>query len=245
MSRFFIDGGEITAGHIILKGEDVNHIKKVLRLEKGDNIILCDGECTDYLAEIEAFENGCVFAAVKNSYKNTNEPPVSITLFQGIPKSDKMDFIVQKSVELGVSRIVPVTNERTVVRINSGKDADNKVSRWRRIALEAAKQCNRGIIPLIDYPMDFMKALEDAGKHELAIIPYEMEKETGIGAYIKKENVKNAAVMIGPEGGFTQKEAELASDSGIRPVTLGPRILRTETAGIMVLSIMMYELGDV
>lgn len=246
MPRFFVKTSDIHSDTIDITGEDVNHIKKVLRLNINDNIIVCDGNENDYLVRIESFEKDLVKTAVIDSFKNKNEPPVDITLFQGVPKSDKMDFIIQKSIELGVKSIVPVMTERTIVRLDGRKDAENKVSRWQRIALEAAKQCNRGLIPRIELPVSFNEALSLAKELELSIIPYEKETVGGLKNFLtNSRGVKKIGVIIGPEGGFSENEIEKAAQNGIKSVTLGPRILRTETAGLTVLSILAYELGDV
>ncbi|MCX8131006.1 MAG: 16S rRNA (uracil(1498)-N(3))-methyltransferase [Clostridia bacterium] len=245
MPKFFIEKENISGNYIYIYGDDVNHIRRVLRLKCGDNIIVCDGNGYDYDVRIECFEQEAVKTSIVSTSANISEPPVDVTLFQGIPKSDKMDFIIQKSVELGVNRIIPVSTERTVVRIDSKKDAESKVSRWQRIALEAAKQCNRGAIPQISFPISYLESLDLAKQADLAIIPYEKETGNGLRVLIKEKNIKKLSILIGPEGGFSEKEIENAIRYGINPVTLGPRILRTETAGIAVISILMYELGDI
>jgi len=243
MSKFFINAENIHDNSIIITGDDVDHIRKVLRLGSGDRIVLSDGMGNDYMVKIERYESGLVYTSIVSVEKSNTEPPIEITLFQGIPKSDKMDFIVQKSVELGVKRIVPVMTARTVVRFAGDKDMDSKVKRWQRISLEAAKQCNRGIVPKIDMPLSIEEALEVSADADFAVIPYEKEARNHIKSLIGSE-LKKAAVFIGPEGGFTEEEVEKALLRNVKPVTLGPRILRTETAGIVVLSILMYELGD-
>lgn len=244
MSRFFIDSIDSSSGHISIFGEDVNHIKNVLRLSKGDRLSLSDGKGMDYLAEILKLDPGCITAGITDSWANKTEPPVDVTLFQGIPKSDKMDFIVQKSVELGIRKIIPVINHRTVVRFENAKDRDRKVERWQKIALEAAKQCNRGVIPEIGHVLGYDEALHYSKENELNVIPYEKETSQGLKSIISCMNPAKIGIFIGPEGGFTEDEAERAAVSGIKPVSLGPRILRTETAGIAVISIIMYVLGD-
>lgn len=245
MPKFFVDKSNISSDKVVITGEDVGHIKKVLRLRCGDNIIVCDSNGTDYSAAIKEFENESVIAEIIGSKNNSSEPPIEVTLFQGIPKSDKMDYIIQKSVELGVNSIVPVLTDRTVVRIDNKKDADNKVARWQRIALEAAKQSNRGIVPVIGYPITLDKALETLKSYDISIIPYEKESTRKLKDYLQRDKYRKISVFIGPEGGFSEKEVEKSLEAGAVPVTLGPRILRTETAGIMVLSILMYTLGDV
>ncbi len=245
MPKFFVSKENITDSVIKIIGDDVNHIKRVLRLKSGDNIIVCDGEGTDYNVEIADINQDSVYTNVISSNLSGTEAPVDITLFQGVPKSDKMDFIIQKSVELGVRRIVPVITERTVVKIESKKDKDNKTSRWQRIASEAAKQCNRGIIPDVSEPVKYVDGLKMAQEFDLSIIPYEKEEESRLRLYLQDKSIKRISVFIGPEGGFTETEIQAAIINNVRPVTLGPRILRTETAGITALSILMYELGDI
>lgn len=247
MSRFFINRYDISNDRVELSGEDVNHVRNVLRLKSGDGITLCDGLGKDYTAVIDRFEAGKAVVSIINSFENKSEPPIDIILFQGIPKSDKMDLIIQKSVELGVKSIVPVVTERTVVKIENSGDAARKAARWQRISFEAAKQCDRGIIPQIGFPVGFGQALEMLKESDVSFISYENEKEFSFKSYLGNNraiNMKNISVLVGPEGGFSSEEADNAVLSGIKPVSLGPRILRTETAGIAVLSIIMYELGD-
>ncbi len=245
MSKFFVNGENISSDSITITGEDVVHIKKVLRLKSGDNIIVSDGLGIDYHVKIEKINSSTVDTKIISSCKNASEPPVDIVLFQGLPKSDKMDFIIQKGVELGVKKIVPVITERTVVKI-SKDNYKKKHQRWNRISMEAAKQCNRGIIPKVEYPINFKDAVDTLPNNGFKILPYEKEKSQGIKGILKeKSNTKDVFICIGPEGGFCDKEIELALKNQFNIISLGPRILRTETAGIVVLSILMYELGDV
>jgi 16S rRNA (uracil1498-N3)-methyltransferase len=244
MPKFFVKSLDIFNQEINITGDDINHIKNVLRLRLGDNIIVTDERGMDYTVKLESFEATHIRTSIIQSYINKSEPNVKVTLFQGIPKSDKMDLIIQKCVELGVSKIVPVVTERTIVKIENQKDAIKKTERWQKIILEAAKQCNRGIVPQIMIPISFNEALECAGEAELGIIPYEKEVSNGLRGLLK-QGIKSVSVIIGPEGGFTENEIKRAENKGIKAVTLGPRILRTETAGIAVMSILMYELGDV
>ncbi|WP_114297124.1 16S rRNA (uracil(1498)-N(3))-methyltransferase [Anaerobacterium chartisolvens] len=245
MPKFFISKEDICNNAVTIKGEDVSHIKRVLRLKCGDTLQVCDGAGTDYTVRVENFEKDCIIAGIISSERNNAEPPIDIVLFQGIPKSDKMDFIIQKSVELGVKSIIPVSTDRTVVKIANEKDAGVKTARWQKIALEASKQCNRGTIPHIGVPVSFEDALRQASDTaELCIIPYEKETGSFLKPIIKGSKTKRIAVFVGPEGGFTENEVRRSQDFNIRPITLGPRILRTETAGIAVISILMYELGD-
>ena len=245
MSRYFVNSTQIIDNTITILGEDYQHLKKVLRAEKGDLItVCCDG--FDYTAEITQIDSDFISSVIIDKKKNVTEAPIRVTLYQGLPKADKMELIVQKCIELGVNEIVPVLTERCISKINTNKDAQNKVSRWQKIALEAAKQCNRGIIPKIGMPIQFNEAVNAASKMDLSVIPYEKEIETGLNAIVSQcSDAATASIFIGPEGGFTELEMQLAESHGIKKISLGPRILRTETAGMVALSLMMYELGDV
>ena len=252
MARFFVktDPLELQNGRITITGHDVNHIANVLRASKGDELVLCDGAGTDYHVVIDQISKEKIGTVIRDARASATEPPVGITLFQGIPKADKMDYIIQKCVELGVRSIVPVITSRSVVRFGSARDAAAKTARWNRIALEAAKQCDRGIVPEVNGPVKFDEALELADGYGLKLFPYEEEKEGSLRKVLQEHRMAmmgsspGIAVFIGPEGGFDPEEAEKAVKSGFKPVTLGPRILRTETAGIAVAAIVMYELGD-
>lgn len=255
MSRFFVkkDAVDKSHGRITITGEDVKHIRNVLRSVPGDALELSDGAGTDFDVTIESIEKENIITRINGSGSNRTESPIDITLFQGIPKADKMDFIIQKCVELGVNRIVPVMTVRTVVKFDNAKDAAAKAARWQRIALEAAKQCDRGIVPAVDVPVRFAEALKLAGSSPLRFIPYEEETGGNLRTHLEKAKAENfaegrqrvkIAIFIGPEGGFASEEVAKAAESGFVSVTLGPRILRTETAGIAVVSIIGYELGD-
>ncbi len=245
MSRYFVEESQIGNGRVSIIGEDFQHLKKVLRAKIKDQVLVCCGGF-DYTAEIENINDSSIICSITDINKNYTESPLKVTLFQGLPKSDKMELIIQKCVELGVSGIVPVITERCVTRINTDKDAQSKLARWQKIAREAAKQCNRGIIPNIHYPISFKEAVVMASEAQLAVIPYEKESAVGFKNIVARyQGVTSGSIMIGPEGGFEDKEIQLAQDSGIQKISLGPRILRTETAGMVALSLMMYELGDV
>lgn len=252
MSRFFISIDSVDSENniITITGEDVKHIRSVLRSVPGDLLELSDGSGMDYEVVVETVGKDSITAKITRVWPNNTEPPVNITLFQGIPKADKMEFIIQKCIELGISRIVPVITDRTVIKFANSCDSSAKAVRWNRIALEAAKQCDRGIIPKVDEPVRFDEALKLAECCDLKLLPYEEEKSGSLRKYLNEQkqlcesgNKANVAVFIGPEGGFAPMEAQRAVRCGFRSVTLGPRILRTETAGITVISIIMYELG--
>lgn len=241
MHRFFVKKQSILKDRITLLGEDVQHISKVLRLKCGDRIVLCDGEGTDYITAIESMNKDSIGTIILEKEASRGEPDIDTVLYQGIPKSTKMDTIIQKCTEMGIKRIVPVSTVRTVVRLESEKDERKKVERWTKIAEEAAKQSGRGIIPIVDMPVNLQQALSFATELDLVIIPYELEEVLPIKEVISKTKIRSIGFFIGPEGGFEPSEMEKAREMGAVPVTLGRRILRTETAGIAVLASIMYE----
>lgn len=245
MHKFFIPAENFYDNQVLIKGDDVKHIYKVLRLSNGDRISVnnCNGK--EYIGEIANINKECVTVNILEELQLNNESPVKVILYQGLPKSSKMDFIVQKSVEIGVTSIVPVITERVISKsdINEFKKTD----RWTRIALEACKQCKRSIIPEVSSPVYFDDMLKRIESIDLIVVPYENEENFGIHkmlSEINKAGIKSIAVVIGPEGGFEEEEILKLKSVGAFIVTLGPRILRTETAGIVAASILMYELGD-
>jgi len=244
MPRFFIDKSAINGSTASITGQDATHISRVLRLKSGDELVLCDGRGNDYIALIANIDKEKVTVNITEQKKNQNEPLALVTLFQGIPKSDKMDFIIQKCVEIGIMSIVPIITEHVVVKVDQKEAVNKRVERWNKISFEAAKQSERGIVPKIAAPMEFHDALHMVGGKYSAVIPYEKETKVGLKSFIEGiKGEKEIAVFIGPEGGFAESEVREAVKHGAVPVTLGPRILRTETAGIFVLTILMYELG--
>lgn len=244
MYQFFVEPGQIQDGKIIITGGDVNHIRNVLRMKPGEEIAVSNGiDGREYRCGIETFTENEVICSLRFIKEDAVELPARIYLFQGLPKADKMELIVQKAVELGVYEVIPVTARRCVVKLD-GKKAAGKVGRWQGIAEAAAKQSKRGIIPQVHSVMGMREAVEYASGMEVKLIPYELAEDmrrtreiieaVGPGADI--------AVFIGPEGGFEPGEIQMALEAGIEPVTLGRRILRTETAGLTVLSWLMYHL---
>ncbi|MEA4960350.1 16S rRNA (uracil(1498)-N(3))-methyltransferase [Lutispora sp.] len=244
MHRFFISKDNIKKGNIIITGDDVSHISRVLRIKPGDDIVVCDGQGMDYKVVIENIDKYAVRTRILESRASDGEPGINAVLFQGIPKSTKMDVIIQKCTEIGVRRIVPVETARTVVRLSSEKDGIKKVERWQRIAEEAAKQSGRGIIPKIDMPRSFYESLAEAAELDISLIPYELEKNNNLKMSIHGKKAESIGIFIGPEGGYEDFEIKSALDKGVVPVTLGPRILRTETSGSAVLSCIMYEFDE-
>jgi len=243
MPKFFIKKDSISNSKLLLTGADINHIIKVLRKNVGDILEASDGEGCSYRVEITDVFTDKIIANILEK-KVEKESNISVTLYQSIPKSDKMDIIIQKCTELGISKIVPFTSLRTVVIIDS-KNEDKKLQRWRKIGQEACKQCKRSTIPQISSIYTFEKLLKDIKMHDLCMIAY--EKETLSIKKVLKDNsdAKSIAIIVGPEGGFEEQEIEQARSLGAKSVTLGERILRTETAGMATLCIIMYELEDV
>lgn len=243
MHRFFAEPSQINGNTITITGDDVSHISRVLRLKCGDEIEVCDKNKTDYLCEILEISKTEVVLNIAEKYANNNESDIDITLFQGIPKGDKMDDIVKKCVELGVKKIVPVSMKRTVVKVKSPYP---KTQRLERIMLEASKQCKRGIIPEISEPVSFDEMLKMLScESGLNILPYENEDTVSLKTVLKENSsFKKINIIIGPEGGFDDEEVEAARQNDIHTVTLGPRIMRCETAPIAAVSAVMYELGD-
>lgn len=247
MHKFFVEADKVDRLNrsIVITGSDVNHIKNVLRLNVADQILISDGRRSDYICTIDKIESDRVETTIVEKRKNLAELPTKLVLYQGMPKSDKMEFIVQKAVELGASRVVPVIMDRTVVKVDESK-ADKKVERYNSIALEAAKQCGRGIVPTVGPFMTFEEALKDADSLEANIVPYECAKGMGYTKIIMNSVIgkESLGIFIGPEGGFSDSEIELAKSHGAYCISLGNRILRTETAGLATLAIISFELDE-
>lgn len=244
MPKFFVSPDKIFGGRITIDTEDVQHITKVLRLSEGDVITVSDSTGTDYEAEILELSKSSVQCGILSEKKNDSESNISVTIYQALPKGTKMEYIIQKNTELGVVKIVPCALTRCVVKLD-GKDAKKKCERWQKIADEAAKQSGRGVIPEIGDVIGFKEAVEEMKKSDLYFVPYESEENTGLKSILKdRTDAVNISFMIGPEGGFAPEEIAYIDEKGIKRVTLGPRILRTETAGEATLSMVMYELGD-
>lgn len=244
MPKFFAERDNITNTHIIIDNEDVSHITKVLRLGIGSQIKVCDGRGMDYEAEIEQIESKRIVCRIIYSEKCNNEPNIEVVLFQGIPKASKMDYIIQKTTELGIAKIIPLILDRCVVKIEDKKN--KKQEKWQKIANEAAKQCGRGVIPEVCMPLSLDEAIKYMEDLDLCFVPYECEEKQKLrDTLTKNENVKSVGFIIGPEGGFDGSEIDKIKQAGIETITLGKRILRTETAGEAVLAMVMYELGDI
>ena len=238
MQRFFVEPHQI---HIL--GSDVNHISNVLRMKQGEELWISDGGKKEYRCTIEEFSPDEVLLHIIYAQEPDYELQSRIYLFQGLPKADKMELIIQKAVELGAYEVIPVETKRCVVKLD-GKKAAKKVERWKQIAESAAKQSKRMLIPNVHEVLTFKEALKYAESMDVRLIPYELAK----GMQETKEILadiqpgQSIGIFIGPEGGFEEKEVETAISEGAKPITLGKRILRTETAGLAILSVLMFQL---
>ena len=241
MPHFFVDE-EIESKEYSLFGEDGRHISKSLRMNKGESLTLCSPSGTVHNCVVEEISGDMVKVNVLSSKISEAEPDVKVTLYQALPKGDKMELIIQKAVELGVSEIVPVAMKNCVVKLDE-KKAQSKCKRWQAIAESAAKQSKRTVIPQIQMPLSWKQALEEAKELEVVLVPYENERGMEATREIFRSIPEGASigVMIGPEGGFSPEEiAQL--DKDMHRISLGRRILRTETAGMATLSMLIYEL---
>lgn len=237
MTRLFVDYKIEENTDFALDKEDSKYISSVLRMREGEELVVVDGTGCEIVASVSSVSKDSVVLRAVSRRVCVSESPCKITLYQSVSKGERMDLTIQKSVELGVYRIVPVFSSRCVVR--PGKDS--KIDRWQKIALEAARQSGRGIIPSVSAPMTFKEALADAASSEMKLFPWEEEHGRTLKQVLGDSSFSSAAVFIGPEGGFSEEEASLASSSGLSLVTLGKRILRTETAGPAVLAMLLYH----
>ena len=245
MYQFFVEPSQIQGNRVVITGNDVNHIKNVLRMQPGEEIAVSNGEDgKEYRCGIESLYEDEIICSLRFVKEDGVELPSKIYLFQGLPKADKMELIVQKAVELGVYEIIPVATKRAVVKLDE-KKAKSKIARWQTISEAAAKQSKRRIVPEIHSVMSFKEAIEHSRSCDLKILPYEAENETSLKKVLKDNTeAKKIAVFIGPEGGFDDEEVSIAKQNGFEIVTLGPRIMRTETAPLACISAIMYEIGD-
>lgn len=248
MPKFFVEPSQIYDEEVLIFGDDAHHITSSLRMKIGDPITVCNMNKRDYDCIISSVSGGIIHAEIISSSICEAEPDYSITVYQCLPKGDKMEYVIQKAVELGASSIVPVLSSRCIAK-PSGYDKngkDKKSDRYSRIAYEAAEQSGRGIVPVVHDCISFERAVELAKSDAISFICYEDEKQNGIRKFIaskKNEGMKNNSIsfFIGPEGGFSPEEISHAKENGIESVGLGNRILRTETASGFVLSVLSYE----
>lgn len=243
MQHFFVTTDQVKKPYIYIEGSDVNHMKNVLRMKPGEQLSVSDGDNCRYLCQVESYEGARAVLKIVETKAVDTELSSKLYLFQGLPKGDKMELIIQKAVELGAYEVIPVSMKRCVVKLDERK-AQKKVNRWNEVARSAAKQAGRGRIPKVRDVMDFPRALNMAKDLDVVLIPYElaegMEQTRQVMEAVKPG--QSVGIFIGPEGGFEKEEVYQTVDAGAKEITLGRRILRTETAGLAVLSILMYHL---
>lgn len=249
MPRFFVRSNQIQDGIVSIMGDDAHHISRSLRMATGEHITVCDMQRTEYECELTEFLPDEVHARVLRSYQSDTEPPFLAHVFQALPKGDKLDSIIQKSVECGLSELTTFESERCVVRMKEGSES-KKLERRERIALEAAKQCGRGTVPVIHPTVGFVEAVAKAKEADIALFCYEGDDTEPLAKALKRcliqtqgnpEYIPTVSVMIGSEGGFSLSEAQYAREKGLISIGLGKRILRTETAASFVLACLVYE----
>ena len=244
MPRFFVNQNQIDDEYITILGEDAHHISRSLRMAVGEHITISDMEKYEYECVLETFADTFVKAKIIDKYISKTESPVRIHLYQALPKGDKLDLIIQKSVECGVYDITPFESERCVVKVK-GDAEDRKTERRNKISIEAAKQCGRGIIPKVKQTVSFENMLKEASRFDVALFCYEGQGTKPLGNILRllknEREIKDIAVIIGSEGGFSQNEATSATEQGFYSIGLGKRILRAETAAIFAVSCITYE----
>ena len=244
MYHFFVDSSAIGEGKVRITGADLNHMKNVLRMKPGEAVLISDGTGKDYNCQVETYTEGEGILEILSENEDSRELPSRIWLFQGLPKSDKMEVIIQKAVELGAAGVIPVATRNAVVKLDA-KKAESKVRRWQAIAESAAKQSKRSYIPQVGAVMSLKEAFSyiEEQKFDLCMIPYELEKGMdGTKQVLSRlASGQQIAVFIGPEGGFDEEEIRLALEKNVIPVSLGKRILRTETAGPAILALLMMK----
>lgn len=248
MYQFFVEQNQISEKTVIITGSDVNHIKNVLRIKLGEEFnVVTENSNLEYRCTIREFAEDEIICDLLFVKENDTELDAEIILFQGLPKGDKMELIIQKAVELGVSKIVPVAMDRSVVKLDDGK-AHKKIARWNAISEAAAKQSKRRIIPEVTMPISVSEIMKEYNNLDVKILPYEMADMAAMDK--TRELIKSICpgqkigIFIGPEGGFAEREYEKAIENGWQEITLGHRILRTETAGFVVLSWIIMQIEE-
>ncbi len=243
MHHFFVTPECVNDENIIINGSDVNHIKNVLRMKQGEELLISDGQGKDYLCKIDSINSEQVIAKIIEGEYGGSELPACFYLFQGLPKSDKMELIIQKAVELGCYQIIPVQTKRSIVKLDKKKE-EAKLKRWNAISESAAKQSRRSIVPEVMSVMSYKEAVEYASEFDINLIPYENYKgmKETMQAIEGVKSGRRVGIFIGPEGGFEESEVDYAVSRGVKRISLGKRILRTETAGMTILSVLMFKL---
>ena len=246
MRKFFVENKNINGNVVIIDGQDVNHIKNVLRLNVGERIKICDKDnVKNYVSEIVKIENEIIECKVLEEVLGEAEGNVILHIYQGLPKADKMELIIQKGTELGISKYIPVKLSRCIVKLD-GKDEIKKIDRWKKISEMAAKQSGRDLVPDVEHLNSLKEVTEKINSYDLFLVAFEEEKENTLkNELLKLKELKDEykiAVLVGPEGGLAKEEVEILQKNGAKVITLGNRILRTETVAMYIASTIMYEL---
>jgi len=248
MRRFFTEPQNIL-GDIAEIFEDAKHIEKVLRMSCGDEILVFDGSGAEYRAELISIEKSVCRAKILEKTVSLSEPKIKVWLFQALPKAGKMETIIQKAVELGVYEVVPVMTERCVTKINSKAAGEEKAKRWNKVSVEAVKQCGRGLVPNVREPVSFEEAVAMMKNLQIPLMPYEMlghEGKMGLREILDSDrDALEFGILVGPEGGFSDSEAEYAVKNGIKTIGLGRRILRTETVASALIPMIMFDRNEI
>lgn len=241
MQRYFLDADAFSGDQVRFSGDELHHISRVMRYTAGDRVIACNGVGQALIVEFTQVNKDEATARVVEELTENRELPVEITLAQGLAKGEKMDMIVQKATEMGATRIIPFTSSRTIVKLNDKKES-NRIVRWQKIAKEAAEQAHRNLVPEISEVITYKELLKVGQDYDLALIAYEQEQQQKLSDHLNNHSTgSKILVVIGPEGGFSEEEVSQAVNNGINSVSLGKRILRTETAGISGLAIIGYH----
>jgi 16S rRNA (uracil1498-N3)-methyltransferase len=248
LRKFFVNSNQIKENEIEIINEDVNHIKNVLRLAEGEKIKICNSDSVEnFICEISKIEAKSIICNILEKVPGEAEGNVELHIYQGLPKADKMELVIQKGTELGVTEFIPVNFKRSIVKI-TGKDETKKIDRWQKIAEVASKQSGRDIIPKVSNIINIKNICENIKKYDIVLVAYELEEENYIKSELLKIKEKNKnykiAVVIGPEGGIEEEEVKVLKQAGAKIITLGKRILRTETVALQISSIIMYELEN-
>lgn len=251
MQRYFIAPGQLTSSEAVLTGDDAHHLQKVMRARVGESIICSDGQGREVLAKITSIESGLIRAAVVDELPLLAEPAVNVWIAQSLPKGDKLETVIQKGTEIGATRFIPFLSARTVVQYDERKEA-KRIDRWRKIAKEAAEQAHRNRVPDVDAPLSWKQLLKLVKESDAAFFCYEKPSGKLLRTALREAFPADAAevqgrsvlLIVGPEGGFTEQELQEAEAAGCTAVGLGARILRTETAGMVGLTCVLYETGE-
>lgn len=245
LQRYFVSPNQWNDSHVVIQGDDAAHIAKVMRMKPGEKVICSNGEGVDFIVELQTVSNSEVVARQIEKLENNREPSIQVTIAQGLAKGDKMDLVIQKGTEIGMAKLIPFSSSRAIVQLDAKKES-KRIERWEKIAKEAAEQSHRSIIPEISAVLTWKELIQSQKHVDLKLVAYENESTLSIQKALTSapEGVKNIILVIGPEGGLSEEEVNFAVENGFQSVQLGKRILRTETAGLVGLSCLLYHYGE-